>query len=604
MTGSSQKSGLIITLTIILSFVSSAYAGTKVYLLAGQSNMVGWSDSSGLPPELQQPRPDIQTYWQGIWQDLQPGLGGNSSKFGPEVTFGHDIADVQSGENIVLIKYAVSGTSLWNDWRATDGVEYINFINAVDDALLSVSDPEIAGLVWMQGESDAYPLHSTLAYAEAYEQNLTTFIQAVRSEFGVPDMPFVIGQISDSSVWTWGDIVQQAQLTVSQTIQNTALVVTSDLGLKADEMHYNSQGTVQLGRRFANVMHNLEFAASSASSSSDDATLSWLHAIGSDDDRILVVGAVGKDNDPCDLVVSSITYNGVDMNPVEQAGKLVYTDPMYVKTELYYLPDSNLPLSGSHMVEITYDGNVSEKSAGAITLNNVEQQPAESVAANSAQDANAIFTDIAILTDETVVVDVVGCDNSGSFTINKDDYQVERFDTSSDQSTAAGSTKRVPAAGTTTMSWSFGNSSSAMAHSVAAFATVERVISGYVVEPNNAPIEGAALSDGSETLDITDANGYYEVPVPYAWTGTVTAAKAECIFKPSERTYNNITNSLAGQNYEDISVCDLNNDRSIDYSDLSVICEHWLYTGVDVEGDLNANDIVDFLDFAVFATAW
>ena len=52
-------------------------------------------------------------------------------------------------------------------------------------------------MIWMQGESDA----NNSAYAAAYEANLTNLITAVRSDFSTPDMPFVVGRITDLSIY-------------------------------------------------------------------------------------------------------------------------------------------------------------------------------------------------------------------------------------------------------------------------------------------------------------------------------------------------------------------------------------------------------------------
>ena len=111
----SLKYKLAFRIMIILALASLlAHSGslchaqtTKVFLLAGQSNMVGWCPNSTLPVELQSPRPDIQIYWNGVWTYLQPGLGGSSSYFGPEIKLCRDIVDAQPSENIVFVKYAV-----------------------------------------------------------------------------------------------------------------------------------------------------------------------------------------------------------------------------------------------------------------------------------------------------------------------------------------------------------------------------------------------------------------------------------------------------------------------------------------------------------------
>ncbi len=238
----------------------------RIYILGGQSNMVGVGLNAELPAGLQLPQPEVQVYAAGqldptksnVWADLQPGVGFNEFCFGPEITFGHDMADAQSSD-VILIKYSVGGTSLWSDWHAPDisdpngGPQYEAFINTVNGALAGLSlgyEPYIAGMIWMQGESDS----SDLDRAQAYEQNLTDLIQSIRSDFGVPNMPFVIGQISNQYGYTYGPAVQQAQYNISQTLPNTALVVTDDLTLNADNIHFDAAGQIMLGRRFADQL--------------------------------------------------------------------------------------------------------------------------------------------------------------------------------------------------------------------------------------------------------------------------------------------------------------------------------------------------------------
>ncbi|MCJ7655829.1 MAG: GDSL-type esterase/lipase family protein, partial [Dehalococcoidia bacterium] len=164
------------------------------------------------------------------------------------------------------------------------------------------------------------------------------------------------------------------------------------------------------------VDHFIKFdAASSNSSSSDGDILSWQHTIGDGDNRILIVGVAGEDSDPCDLVISSVAYNDVNMEMIEGSSQLVYSPSAYTRTELYYLLDSNLPSSGSYMVEVTYSGSISKRCGGAISLANVEQGVREAIATNSNVGQDTISTNITTQTNNAWVVDVVGCGNTGSF---------------------------------------------------------------------------------------------------------------------------------------------------------------------------------------------
>ncbi len=78
----------------------------KVFLLGGQSNMVG----SGKPQELSgvhaEPQSDVK-FWSGsAWVDLAPGAG----NFGPEIGFGRAMKDALPKEEIYLVKYAARQT--------------------------------------------------------------------------------------------------------------------------------------------------------------------------------------------------------------------------------------------------------------------------------------------------------------------------------------------------------------------------------------------------------------------------------------------------------------------------------------------------------------
>ena len=241
-------------LILLATMVSVQARPAKVYLLGGQSNMVGYGNNDALPPELGRPQNDVQIYHDGNWGLLRPGLGAGSDLFGAEITFGRDMADAMPSEKVVLIKRAWGGTNLMQEWRpplagGNIGPLYTEFVSTVNSALAALGeDYEIAGMIWMQGESDSSPR----SWAEAYEQNLTFFIQSLRVEFGVPDMPFVIGQITDSSAWPYGATVMQAQLNVSETVPRTAMVYTSDL--PHDGVHYYAAGVMPLGSRFAEEM--------------------------------------------------------------------------------------------------------------------------------------------------------------------------------------------------------------------------------------------------------------------------------------------------------------------------------------------------------------
>lgn len=92
----------------------------------------------------------------------------------------------------------------------------------------------------------------------------------------------------------------------------------------------------------------------------------------------------------------------------------------------------------------------------------------------------------------------------------------------------------------------------------------------------------------------------------YGWSGEVTPIEDGHLFNPFERTYSNVTTDLLGQDYEDVSIYDLDIDGLIGWGDVAVIRENWLVTGPNVPGDFHKDedDIVNFLDFAEFGLTW
>ncbi len=266
---------------LAMSFIQttvSATAETKVFLIAGQSNAAGCGVTADLTAPYDVPLSQVK-FWNkcnsipnnnpgDAWVDLQGGFGHQFypglSMFGPEVSFGYRLHQLFPHDDIYLVKYALSSQDLAVHWRPTTGNIYSIFKSRVDAAIANLraagKSPVIAGMIWMQGESDAMK-HD---WAEAYQANLTTLIVKVRSDFSTPNMPFVIGRINNSQHWgTPADntLVRNAQMKVASQVSNTSWINTDDISVwngkeqgHSDPDHYSSQGQIVLGTRFANQL--------------------------------------------------------------------------------------------------------------------------------------------------------------------------------------------------------------------------------------------------------------------------------------------------------------------------------------------------------------
>jgi hypothetical protein len=275
-----------------------------VYYLGGQSNMEGFGQIEELPDSL---KASVSGVWifhgnqipdggevdgRGIWSELEPGHGVGfssdgrtntlSAAFGVELTFARRMLELDPNRRIALIKYSRGGTSIdtaansygtWDpDFVSGSGVnQYDHFLATLRNATAH-SDIDgdgapdrlnPAGIVWMQGESDA----PTREVAERYGPHLKRLMNLIRAALRVDDLPVVIGRISDSGqddedgrVWNYGDLIRSSQAEFVADDPKAALVTSTDEYTYSDKWHYDTAGYIDLGNRFAEAMFSLRRA--------------------------------------------------------------------------------------------------------------------------------------------------------------------------------------------------------------------------------------------------------------------------------------------------------------------------------------------------------
>ncbi len=259
-----RKCILLFLSVILCTIVAISQQPYKVFLMAGQSNMAGTCGNDQDPElvALSAPDENIQIKVFGTasygWGPIKSGLGSVEIATGPELTFGHDMADYYSGNNqILIIKGAWSGTDLNVNWRppssgGTTGELYTTFVSTVKASLAELDVPyEIVGMCWLQGESDCF----NLAFANLYEKNLTNFIADLRKDFNEPDMFFSIGQIMEDPVYTHFSVVRKAEQIVAEKDPLTGIFDPE--GLPISGGHWIMTACGDIGHGFASNMISL-----------------------------------------------------------------------------------------------------------------------------------------------------------------------------------------------------------------------------------------------------------------------------------------------------------------------------------------------------------
>ena len=135
---------LVAPLIVLVLAVAPATAAVKVFLLAGQSNMAGYSTGLPTTSPYNAALPDVRfwNYDNTGWIDLQPGLGDTSGDIGPEVGFGHALDQIFPDDDIYLVKWGVDSTNLAVDWNPNGtAAQYNTFKSRVYSAIVGPYRP-------------------------------------------------------------------------------------------------------------------------------------------------------------------------------------------------------------------------------------------------------------------------------------------------------------------------------------------------------------------------------------------------------------------------------------------------------------------------------
>ncbi|GKY90997.1 hypothetical protein MPSEU_000072500 [Mayamaea pseudoterrestris] len=268
-------------------------APIKIYILAGQSNMVGMGSVKHLHQLIDNKEHGTTTpneYRTNLWNEntnsfwvrdnvyikneetvgkltVAPGYAAKNC-FGPELMFGWTIADAfDDADNddhespiILLIKTAWGGKSLSVDFRPpSSGMPPLDKHQQPEEGQVGLfyrkMIQELDGFVWFQGWNDML----TWPTVNEYETNLANLVRDVRHDLHVPSLPFVIGELGQhgpselmdpSKRWTPRVLAfRKHQYDVTQQKEfrgNTIFVKTAEYMVFGEEtfnqpFHYNGR---------------------------------------------------------------------------------------------------------------------------------------------------------------------------------------------------------------------------------------------------------------------------------------------------------------------------------------------------------------------------
>ncbi len=220
---------LIIGLTaIIMSSCNAKQEGKHLFILSGQSNMLG------LRPE----------------ESFTPAI---------EAEFGI--------ENVIIVKSARGGQPIrrwYKDWQPLEGNEP-GAQGDLYDTLMTKINPLIeeekiatVTFIWMQGERDARE-----KLGEVYEKSLIGLYNQLCTDLDRKDINFIIGSLRDLDRLNEKDphweMIRDSQVKVAESDPRYAWINTDDLndgynrkGKEVkDDLHMSAEGYIEMGKRFA-----------------------------------------------------------------------------------------------------------------------------------------------------------------------------------------------------------------------------------------------------------------------------------------------------------------------------------------------------------------
>ncbi|QVY65579.1 sialate O-acetylesterase [Polaribacter sp. Q13] len=283
---------LVVVITVFFSCKSALISQEKkevqVVLLAGQSNMAGAANYDDLDASIQKriekvadrvfiSQSNTAQTPLSYYKNKPSKKYGFTKRFGPELLIGLTLAEKYPNKEFLLIKHAKGGTALYGAWNPEWTIEnareiekgakkqswnlvqqHIDLINQNLNILKEKGKSyKVIGMAWMQGENDATLEKAATTYAATLEKLITKY----RTTFKVKDMPFVFGQINSRyGVKNGAKTVREQMEKVSLEVKNVHLVKTStdtswsDFPKNSDNVHYNAEGQLRLGTKFANEL--------------------------------------------------------------------------------------------------------------------------------------------------------------------------------------------------------------------------------------------------------------------------------------------------------------------------------------------------------------
>jgi hypothetical protein len=232
----------------------------SLFILAGQSNMVGWA------PLPEQQETDLMIYvfgndyrWRVAvepvddpYEQVDQISLDQSAAFGPSLAFASAVRSKRPEMVIGLIPCAKNSSAII-EWQRNLSDQSL-YGSCLKRARAASQMGRFAGVLFFQGETDTidgnlYPQFDP--HAAEWSVLFSSFVNNLREDLHEPELPVVFAQIGadpypeEESNW---ELVKEQQRSIR--LQNVAMITTDDLP-SMDGLHFTTDSYRRIGERFA-----------------------------------------------------------------------------------------------------------------------------------------------------------------------------------------------------------------------------------------------------------------------------------------------------------------------------------------------------------------
>lgn len=181
-----------------------------VWIMAGQSNMVGENMESGNNPKCCGPIPDrllafnVESNPNDTWVDAQSCVGCRSrsaagfwNSCGPDLAFGRVLLQLGVSRRVGFVPTALGSTTIMSHWCAGCPLA-AQMVEAAKRAMATAGpNARLRGMLWVQGETDASDPYTPLDYNREFDKFLVWTRDLLRPYH--PNLPVVMAVMSTTN---------------------------------------------------------------------------------------------------------------------------------------------------------------------------------------------------------------------------------------------------------------------------------------------------------------------------------------------------------------------------------------------------------------------